>query len=83
MQNPGNLSDGSGVVKAVEGLRGEDCVDRSVGERDLLTGSGNRLGVRAQRFEPAAHRLGRLDSDYPIECGDEQPSELSRTGAKV
>jgi len=67
----------------VEGLRGEDGVDRRIDERDFLTGSGQRLGLRAKRFEPAAHRLGRLDGDHSTERGDEQARELSRARAEV
>ena len=45
-QDTGDLGERALVVEPVKGLRGEDPVERVVGERDLLARPGDRLGPR-------------------------------------
>ncbi len=62
-----DLGEGTLAVEPMEGLGGEDRVDRGIRQRDLFGASGKRLGFGAERHEQAAHRLGRLDGNHTAE----------------
>src|SRR5581483_2309648 len=64
-------------------LRGEDGVDRRVGERDRLGGAGTRVGLGYDPLEHRPHRVERLDRDHMRVATGEHLRELSGAGPEI
>ena len=77
-QDARDLLEGALVGEPVEGLGGEDGVDRVICERDLLGCTGEGFDLWTERHEQVTHRLGRLHGNHAVEPRDEETCELAR-----